>query len=64
MVPFLPLELELWGVSVSMIGYIFCMYSVAVIIGSPIVGKLMTTIGRRKILIFGLSFMGLAMIGF
>lgn len=62
--PFLPLELELWGVSVSMIGYIFCMYSVAVIIGSPIVGKLMTTIGRRKILIFGLSFMGLAMIGF
>lgn len=40
------------------------MYSVAVIFGSPIVGRLMTRNGRKKILIFGLSFMGLAMIGF
>mmetsp|Transcript_18746 Transcript_18746/g.16596 ORF Transcript_18746/g.16596 Transcript_18746/m.16596 type:complete len:350 (+) Transcript_18746:167-1216(+) len=40
------------------------MYSVAVIIGSPIVGRIMTSVGRKKILIFGLCFMGIAMIGF
>jgi MFS family permease len=40
------------------------MYSVAVIIGSPIVGRVMTKIGRKKILVFGLCFMGLAMVGF
>jgi MFS family permease len=63
-VPFLPLELMKYGIGVSTIGYIFCMYSVAVIIGSPLVGKIMTTVGRKKILIFGLFFMGIAMIGF
>ena len=63
-VPFLPLELKLWGVDISVIGYIFWMYSVAVIIGSPIIGRIMTTVGRKKILVCGLFFMGFAMIGF
>ena len=40
------------------------MYSVAVIIGSPIVGKVMTTMGRKFILVGGLCSMGLSMIGF
>jgi MFS family permease len=53
-VPFLPLELQKWGIDLSLIGYIFAIYSTAVIIGSPIVGKALTTIGRKVILIGGL----------
>lgn len=63
-VPFLPLELKDWGIDVSVIGYIFCMYSVAVIIGSPIVGKVMMKVGRKNILIGGIFSMGVSMIGF
>jgi MFS family permease len=63
-VPFLPLELKKWGIDMAMIGYIFAIYSIAIIIGSPIVGKALTTIGRKRILIGGLWSMGCAMIGF
>ena len=62
--PFLPLELKQWGIDISVIGYIFCMYSVAVIFGSPIVGRIMTNMGRKFILIGGVCSMGLSMIGF
>lgn len=40
------------------------MYSVAVIIISPLVGRALTSIGRKVILVGGLLLMGLAMIGF
>lgn len=54
----------MFGIDVSIIGYIFCMYSIAVIIGSPIIGKIMTRLGRKSILVFGCFFMGASMIGF
>jgi len=63
-VPFLPLELKKWGLDIALIGYIFAVYSTAVIIGSPIVGKALTTVGRKRILIGGLCSMGISMIGF
>jgi MFS family permease len=40
------------------------MYSVAVIIGSPLVGRALTRVGRKVILVGGLCSMGLSMIGF
>jgi len=46
--PFLPIELLKLGVPVSMFGYIFSMYSLAVIICSPLVGYLLTKIHRRS----------------
>jgi len=38
--PFLPFEFEKKGISQSYIGYIFSVYSLAVIITSPLIGKL------------------------
>lgn len=63
-VPFLPLELDKWGIDLQNIGYIFSLYSVAVIMISPLVGKALTKIGRKVILVGGLCAMGCSMIGF
>ena len=38
--PFLPLEFEHKGISSSMVGFIFAVYSLAVIFCSPMVSKL------------------------
>lgn len=56
--PFFPLELELKGVSDQNIGFIFSIYSVAVIIFSPPVGQYLEVIGYTKMLISGLALMG------
>ena len=40
------------------------MYAFAVMIGSLVVGKLLTLLGRKFILIFGLTMMGLSMLAF
>ena len=63
-VPFLPLELHKWGLDISIIGYIFSIYSLAVIFGSPVVGKLLSIVGRKNMLIIGLTSMGCSMIGY
>lgn len=64
LVPFLPIEFKQYDVHVSIYGYIFAMYALAVMVGSPIVGKALTIYGRKIILILGVLFMGVSMIGF
>ena len=56
--PFFPLELEDKGISDQNIGFIFSIYSLAVIIFSPPVGRYLETVGYTKMLISGLSLMG------
>ena len=46
--PFLPIELDHKGIDKSWFGYIFSMYSIAVISGSPLVGYLLTKFKRRN----------------
>jgi len=46
------------------VGYIFAIYSVAVIFGSPLVGNMMKKFGRRNPIQFGMLLMGSAFITF
>ena len=62
--PFFPLELENKGVSDGNIGLIFSIYSVAVIIFSPPVGRYLESVGYTKMLISGLTLMGTTFICF
>lgn len=62
--PFFPIEAQRKGVSLPMIGSIIGIYSVAVIINSTIMGKVMLFFGRSNITTMGLLFMGTSMIGF
>jgi MFS family permease len=47
--PFLPFEFEKKGVEASWLGYIFSIYSVAVVLCSPMVGKMIQMLGRRNL---------------
>jgi DHA1 family multidrug resistance protein-like MFS transporter len=58
--PFLPLEFANKGISNSMIGYIFAVYSVAIIICSPFIGRLMLRFGSDNLISFGLFTMGVS----
>ena len=62
--PFFPLELEEKGISDQNIGFIFSIYSLAVIIFSPPVGRYLEVIGYTKMLIAGLALMGTTFIAF
>ena len=62
--PFFPIEAQKKGVSLPMIGCIIGIYSVAVIINSTIMGKVMLYVGRSNVTTIGLLFMGTSMIGF
>jgi len=46
--PFLPIELKNMGIPIDYFGYIFSMYSVSVILGSPLIGYLLTKFPRRS----------------
>lgn len=62
--PFFPLELEEKDISDANIGFIFSIYSLAVIIFSPPVGRYLEVIGYTKMLISGLTLMGTTFILF
>ena len=62
--PFLPFELKRKQVPQFWIGYVFSIYSVAIVISSPIIGKMMSTYGRRNFAVLGLLLMGLSFISF
>lgn len=62
--PFFPLELEDKGISDQNIGFIFSIYSVAVIIFSPLVGRCLDHTGYTKMLIGGLLLMGICFIAY
>lgn len=59
--PFLPTELAKLGLGIDLIGYIFAVFSIAGLVGSPLVGHMMGTIGRRLVLVIGLFLMGVSM---
>ena len=56
--PFLPFEFERKGISNDWIGYIFAIYSLAVILCSPGVSSLIKVVGRRNLIGLGLFLMG------
>ena len=62
--PFFPLELEEKGVDEKYIGMIFSIYSIAVIIFSPPVGRYLELVGYTNMLIGGLALMGLDFMAF
>lgn len=62
--PFLPFEFEKKGVDPSWLGYIFSIYSVAVVLCSPMVGKMISILGRRNLVQFGMLLMGTSFIIF
>ena len=49
--PFLPLELVRLEVSVDLFGYIFGLYSVAICIGSPVVGFVLSKYKKRRLVV-------------
>ena len=62
--PFLPLEFKDKGVSGEMIGLMFAIYSVAVVICSPFVGKTVECVGNTNMISLGIATMGLTFIMF
>jgi DHA1 family multidrug resistance protein-like MFS transporter len=62
--PFLPLEFKAVGISGEMIGLMFAIYSVAVIICSPFVGKTVELVGNTNMISLGIAVMGLAFVLF
>ena len=62
--PFLPLEFKDKGISGEMIGLIFAIYSVAVIIVSPLVGSVLVCVGNTNMISMGIAVMGAAFVCF
>ena len=62
--PFLPLEFKDKGVSGEMIGIMFAIYSMAVIVCSPFVGRTILCVGNTNMISLGITTMGLAFILF
>ena len=60
----MPFEFKRKGIDQDWIGYIFSIYSVAVIFGSPLVGSMIVVLGRRNIIVFGMFCMGTSFIVF
>ena len=62
--PFLPLEFESKGLEGVYVGTVFAIYSVAVVIVSPLVGKTVDRIGHKSLLAGGIGVMGIAFVCF
>ena len=62
--PFLPLEFEAKGISDYYIGLIFAVYSVAVVICSPMIGMTVEQMGTTNLISAGVAVMGLSFVCF
>ena len=62
--PFMPLEFEKKGISPQATGFIFAFYSVAIMVGSPFMGYVISKFGRRKTILSGIALMGFSFIAF
>ena len=62
--PFLPIVFKQKGISGQMIGLIFAIYSIAVIICSPFVGRTVEFVGNATMISLGIAVMGLAFVLF
>lgn len=64
MIPFLPLELDKYGIDITWNGFIFGSHALAVILGSLEVPSLIEKFGRKGLLVSGITMMSVSMIGF
>ena len=62
--PFLPLELVRKEVSETLSGYIFAIYSLSIIFGSPLMCSVIQKVGRRTTITLGSALMGVTFIVF
>ena len=62
--PFLPFEFKKKGINQGVVGYIFSIYSLAVIFASPMIGKMITSRGRRPLIRLGVLLMGVSFIAY
>ena len=62
--PFLPLEFADKGISSHYIGLIFAIYSVAVVICSPLVGVTVSKMGTTNLISGGVAIMGTSFVCF
>ena len=62
--PFLPLEFKDKGISGETIGLIFAIYSVAVIVCSPLVCKALLKVGNTNMISLGITTMGVSFLFF
>ena len=60
----MPLEFEKKGISPQATGFIFAFYSVAIMVGSPFMGYVISKFGRRKTILSGIALMGFSFIAF
>lgn len=63
--PFLPQELKKLGISIDIYGYIFGVYSVAVILCSPVIGEILMRHRKRRLIFqMGLISMAISMLAY
>ena len=62
--PFLPLEFETKGISDHYIGLIFAIYSVAVVLISPVIGMVVSKLGTTNLISGGIAIMGMSFVCF
>ena len=62
--PFLPLEFMEKGIQEELIGLIFSIYSISIIVFSPMIGSLISKFGTKPIVASGLLSMGIAFVLF
>ena len=62
--PFLPIVFKQKGISGQMVGLIFAIYSIAVIICSPFVGRTVEFVGNATMISIGIAVIGLAFVLF
>lgn len=56
--PFMPLLFKKRGIEETVIGYVIGIYSLSMIIISPLMGSIINKIGRRKPILIGALLMG------
>ena len=62
--PFLPVMFEEKDIGAEYVGFVFASFSIALIIFSPLVGGLIDHFGQPNLLGFGLTLMGVSVLGF
>ena len=62
--PFLPIMFDQKNISGEYVGFVFAAFSVALIIFSPQIGRMIERFGQPNLLGFGLTLMGLSVISF
>ena len=62
--PFLPLEFERKGIHSAYTGLVFAIFSIPIVLFSPIFGRIFDRIGHKNLLAGGIGVMGLAIISF